>query len=188
MVSLLATIPSILFFGFGYTSCNESPHDVLNEFIKADQFKVHLIESGLKHLQSKNVNMMALTEKYRSDLNGFLLSYVDDLRKIKSESETLYGKHNYDDTLKQFQYRNDKDGNPDRIEVTYSIDVKVNLNYSFVQVPTEIYRNDVKILNEVKWSRDLDELFKSNLASNPTLQWQYIGKESGVMRTFPGAK
>ena len=187
--ALPAILVSILIIAnSSYTNCSNSPQNLLDKFIAAERFKVNIVESGLKHLQAKNVDMMELTEKYRTDLNKFLLSYVDDLRKIKAESEILYEKHNYDSTLKQFKYKNDKDGNPDKIEITYSKEVKVNLNYSFVQVPTEIYRNDVKILNEVKWSKNLDELFKSNLVSNPTLQWQYIGKESGVMRTFPGAK
>ena len=168
--------------------CNGESVSRIQEWKKTEQLKLDFIESRHKYLQTEDTDVMVLTQKFRSDLNGFLLSHVDNLREIKDVSEALYQAYEYDSTLRNFQYANDKDGNPDQIEVTYSKEIKVNLNYSFVQVPTEIYRNDIKVLNEAKWSQNLNALFRSNFKRNPTLQWQYIGKESGVMRTFPGSK
>lgn len=145
--------------------------------------------TGNSNFQNNRVvNTSALADTFRLNLKQFLLSYVDGLLEIKSNSESLYQNYEYNSNLEPFKYPNDKDCNPDSINIRFSRTLSINLNYSFVQVPTEIFRNDVKILNEVKWSQDLDVLFRDNFKNNPTLQWQYIGKESGAMRSFPGSK
>lgn len=136
----------------------------------------------------QTINVDRLTEEFTGGLRSFLTSYVGDLQDIRRIAQDSHSNYTYEPDITPFHYYNDKDGNPDSLEIIYSDQFSVNLNRSFVQVPTEIFRSSVQILNDIKWSTTLDEVFVSNYRRNPSLQWQYIGKETGVMRTFPGAK
>ena len=43
-----------------------------------------------------------------------------------------------------------------------------------------------EILNTIKWTQSLDEVFVNNWKEDPSLKWQYFGSETGVLRTYPG--
>ncbi|KAF4525353.1 hypothetical protein B566_EDAN007835 [Ephemera danica] len=47
------------------------------------------------------------------------------------------------------------------------------------------YTIDPQILNGLKWSAALEEVFKENLRLDPTLKWQYFGSQRGFMRVYP---
>ena len=161
----------------------------LDGMLQVEQFEqLHNTNQGKEIFHMKEINVGELSQKYGSDLREFLLSHIGELMEIKRTSQFLQQNYTYDPLLKPFYQFNDKDPNPDRLEIRYSTEFNVNTNNSFVQVPTEIFRNHTTILNEINWSRGLDEVFKQNYQRNPTLQWQYIGKETGVMRSYPGVK
>ncbi|GFQ67871.1 hypothetical protein TNCT_305321 [Trichonephila clavata] len=61
----------------------------------------------------------------------------------------------------------------------------VNFNRSSVHVPTNVYDQDPKVLNAIKWSEYLTLIFINNLAVDPSLNWQYFGSSTGFLRTFP---
>ncbi|GIZ02147.1 hypothetical protein CEXT_606521, partial [Caerostris extrusa] len=61
----------------------------------------------------------------------------------------------------------------------------VNFNRSSVHVPTNVYDEDPKVLNSIKWSEYLTLIFINNLAVDPSLNWQYFGSSTGFLRTFP---
>ncbi|GFT08022.1 hypothetical protein TNCV_2589451 [Trichonephila clavipes] len=61
----------------------------------------------------------------------------------------------------------------------------VNFNRSSVHVPTNVYDQDPKVLNAMKWSEYLTLIFINNLAVDPSLNWQYFGSSTGFLRTFP---
>ncbi|XP_052250046.1 voltage-dependent calcium channel subunit alpha-2/delta-2-like isoform X2 [Dreissena polymorpha] len=61
-------------------------------------------------------------------------------------------------------------------------------NMSSVHIPVEIYDGDVEILNGLKWTAALDEVFSRNVQNDPDILWQYFGSQSGFMRTLPAAK
>ena len=42
------------------------------------------------------------------------------------------------------------------------------------------------ILNTIKWTEALDEVFINNSKEDPGLKWQYFGSETGVFRSYPG--
>lgn len=42
------------------------------------------------------------------------------------------------------------------------------------------------ILNTIKWSEALDEVFINNSNEDPGFKWQYFGSETGVFRSYPG--
>ena len=44
------------------------------------------------------------------------------------------------------------------------------------------------VLDTIKWSEALDDIFKRNYFSDPALSFQYFGSSLGVMRSYPGEK
>ena len=125
---------------------------------------------------------------FDKNVHDLLVSYVDSLEKIKEESQKLQSAHKFSTDLRGYKYVYANDNNSVRIENVYSTDLAVNLNISFLQAPTEVYRNHIAILHDAKWSKPLNDIFLKNFEGNPTLQWQYLGTENGAFRSFPGSK
>ena len=44
----------------------------------------------------------------------------------------------------------------------------------------------MEILNGLKWTEELDKVFKENEEKDPGILWQYFGSQTGFMRTWPG--
>lgn len=84
-------------------------------------------------------------------------------------------------------------------------DMAVNTNHSAVHVPSNVYdRCNIffkfvlyfrltaayflakDVISGIIWSEKLDETFRDNYKSDPTLSWQYFGSSTGFMRQFPG--
>jgi voltage-dependent calcium channel alpha-2/delta-4 len=42
------------------------------------------------------------------------------------------------------------------------------------------------VLDVIKWSEALDDIFIQNYHSDPALSFQYFGSSLGVMRSYPG--
>ena len=53
-------------------------------------------------------------------------------------------------------------------------------------INVKILTVDPEILNALKWSHDLDEVFRENYESDKEILWQYFGSQTGFMRSFPG--
>ena len=53
-------------------------------------------------------------------------------------------------------------------------------------MPTNVYEKDSLILNDVKWSEQLDRVFQENFREDESLSWQYMCSETGPFRIFPG--
>lgn len=45
---------------------------------------------------------------------------------------------------------------------------------------------DPEILNALKWSHELDKVFRENYEEDKEILWQYFGSQTGFMRSFPG--
>jgi len=46
--------------------------------------------------------------------------------------------------------------------------------------------SDISILNTLEWTKNLDGIWIENKERDPELTWQYIGTQTGVLRSFPG--
>ena len=139
-------------------------------------------------LQDVDVNVSEVGRTFENQLRTLLLSYLDDLNAIKVKVRDSREKYVYDPDIEPFNYYNDKQDNPVRSEPLFSTDINVNLNQSFGQVPTDIFKNDKLLLNDFAWLRDLDPVFQSNYQKKPTLLWQYFATENGASKNFPGVK
>ncbi|EDO29938.1 predicted protein, partial [Nematostella vectensis] len=51
----------------------------------------------------------------------------------------------------------------------------VNMTYSTVHVPTDVYKGSKVILNSAKWTEGLDKYFRENMEKEPSLLWQLAG-------------
>ena len=43
-----------------------------------------------------------------------------------------------------------------------------------------------KILNSIKWMKNITHVAKKNLKRQPSLLWQFIGMTSGIFQVYPG--
>lgn len=59
----------------------------------------------------------------------------------------------------------------------------VYLNLSHIASVT-----DGPVLDAIKWSESLDDVFVQNYFSDPGLSFQYFGSSIGLMRSYPGEK
>ena len=137
------------------------------EFVKAHQNKIISIES---------VDIKTIVDKFSSNLEHILFTNVDSLNKIKEKAEDLECNYTVQLDMKSYEYINTKDDNIQHVVSTFHPKAEVNITHSFVQVPTNIYRADIGILNEAKWTKELNHVFIENRNSSPYLAWQYFGK------------
>ncbi|XP_063823520.1 voltage-dependent calcium channel subunit alpha-2/delta-3 isoform X3 [Ostrinia nubilalis] len=67
-------------------------------------------------------------------------------------------------------------------------DIPVNINFSSVHIPTNVYAWAPEVIKGIHWSEGLDTHFINNYQSDPTLSWQYFGSSTGFMRHYPALK
>ncbi|XP_045527355.1 voltage-dependent calcium channel subunit alpha-2/delta-3 isoform X3 [Pieris brassicae] len=66
--------------------------------------------------------------------------------------------------------------------------IPVNINFTSVHVPTNVYAWAPEVIKGIHWSEGLDTHFINNYQSDPTLSWQYFGSSTGFMRHYPAMK
>lgn len=62
---------------------------------------------------------------------------------------------------------------------------KVSFDESIIKISDEIPRNYKDTINTVVYTKELEEIFKSNAKNDQGLRWQYFGSSSGLMRLYP---
>uniref|UniRef100_A0A3B3V3U0 VWFA domain-containing protein n=1 Tax=Poecilia latipinna TaxID=48699 RepID=A0A3B3V3U0_9TELE len=102
----------------------------------------------------------------------------------------------------QFDYYNsmlintmDEDGNSVELGGEFPLEenehfnnLPVNTQQSTIQVPTNVYNKDPKLLNAIYNSEALNDVYINNFLRDPTLTWQYFGSSYGFFRIYPGIK
>lgn len=85
----------------------------------------------------------------------------------------------------EYEYKDAK--NHSQVPTSYSdhFGGEVNLNYSALHVPTTVYGRAPDVLHAIRWSEELDDTFKNNYRTDPSLSWQYFGSSTGFMRQYP---
>lgn len=64
---------------------------------------------------------------------------------------------------------------------------KVNFNQSTIQVPTNIFKQELSINMTAYWTQSLDTQFKENYEQENQLYWQYFCSSNGLFRQYPGS-
>lgn len=70
-------------------------------------------------------------------------------------------------------------------EDTHFYNIAVNTTHSSVHVPTNVYDRSPRVVEALRWSEALDNVFVQNYKSDPALSWQYFGSDTGIMRHYP---
>lgn len=61
----------------------------------------------------------------------------------------------------------------------------VNKSFSAVHIPIDIYEGGINILNDMKWSHEMDGVFLENSRKDPSVNWQYFASSGGWLRQWP---
>jgi len=126
------------------------------------------------------------SKNFQTNLGDFLNSIRKFLMRIREKANNLNAKHKYK-LFEKHAYNNEANMSlPVKTHSSFSLKTKVNFNKSFVQVPIEVYNQNVPLLNDIVWSEGLNNVFINNLKKIPGISWQYVGLTTGAWRMYPG--
>ncbi|XP_072290552.1 voltage-dependent calcium channel subunit alpha-2/delta-1-like [Eucyclogobius newberryi] len=120
------------------------------------------------------------------------------LEKLASAAEKFQMEHQWRDEFedKDIFYYNSKDNlDPNKTEERIRPDFKhdasfkrlTDYNYTAVHIPTDIYNGSTIVLNELNWTKHLEDVFRKNREDDPTLLWQVFGSATGLARYYPAS-
>eukprot|EP00794_Sanderia_malayensis_P007161 gene7161-7968_t len=140
-----------------------------------------------------DVNGTKVSTHFENSLSTLLESKINALMAIKDQVQTSVDSYVDDPNIKPFAYQDVHKIANDNVTLVlkpeFSTTKPVNTSYSFIQVPTNVYDKDPSVLNSVKWTKSLDDVFTKNYNDDRSLLWQYFGNaHNGVFRTYPGKR
>ena len=140
----------------------------------------------------KDLNGTEIMNSFRHSFENLLQLKAAALLRIKKAVEDAQKNYTYDAAL-TYKYRKVKYISTDNqtlvVYPKFSTTIKINISNSYVQVPTNVFEDAPSVLNSVKMTEKLDEVFGSNYEKDPSLLWQYYGDAAnGAFRSFPGKK
>ena len=145
-------------------------------------------ESQIGNSKRLVIDPKTLTRQFKEGLLTSLKPFSNNIKAIQRRAEQLYFAHqNIELEDKYFYHRRINFDLPVRTIISFSFQTKINLNESFMQVPTDLYDQNKLLVNQVIWSKPLDDLFKEQYNSDPQFSWQYVGFTTGATRQFPGS-
>ncbi|XP_017757436.1 PREDICTED: voltage-dependent calcium channel subunit alpha-2/delta-3 isoform X1 [Eufriesea mexicana] len=75
-----------------------------------------------------------------------------------------------------------------QIELTsdsHFYNIPVNTSFSSIHIPTNVYDMSPAVVEDIKKTEALDNIFRQNYESDPALSWQYFGSVTGMLRQYP---
>lgn len=146
------------------------------------------------------VDATKMLEDMRGDVQNMLNWKREAVIRIATEAEKLASNHTPDKHLR-FNYLNSRrlydpsteyprvNGTPLAMSLHPNFDiVKVNTHHSAIHVPVNVYDQGPEVVNDIKWSEGLTQVFRNNLAFDPNLSWQFFGSNTGFLRIWPAAR
>ncbi|XP_032406517.1 voltage-dependent calcium channel subunit alpha-2/delta-4-like isoform X2 [Xiphophorus hellerii] len=164
-----------------------------------------LLQKKLKDVESiikiTELNGDDLLRDYSEEIERMLGSKMKSVKRLAESAEDADLYHEYNSSLK-FDYYNsmlintmDEDGNYVELGGEFPLEenehfnnLPVNTQQSNIQVPTNVYNKDPKLLNAIYNSEALNDVYINNFLRDPTLTWQYFGSSYGFFRIYPGIK
>lgn len=139
--------------------------------------------------EKREINGSELLQSVADRWEEMLQLKMKAVEKIVDVLEESYRNYTYNPAIKleNVSFVNSKNFSKDNITVKYEelFLSEVNLNFSSIQVPTDIYEGDPEILNSILASDPVDEVFRQNAADDEELIWQYFGSAKGFYRSYP---
>ncbi|XP_013411926.1 voltage-dependent calcium channel subunit alpha-2/delta-1 [Lingula anatina] len=139
-------------------------------------------------VQWKAVNGEDLVEETANKLGLEVLGKkIEALKKSVKAAEEIAAISPKDDSLTIDNYKFNNAKTLDKSTLAYSpkFGKGINETISSVHIPVEIYYGDKDILNGLKWTEGLDDVWKQNAEDDPNLLWQYFGGQKGFLRSYP---
>uniref|UniRef100_A0A1W7RAW1 Voltage-dependent calcium channel subunit alpha-2/delta-3 n=1 Tax=Hadrurus spadix TaxID=141984 RepID=A0A1W7RAW1_9SCOR len=81
-----------------------------------------------------------------------------------------------------------EDYRPIELEHRRTFDWPVNITHSCVHVPTNVYDKAPTIVDGIRWSEEITDVFRNNMAVDHFLSWQYFCSSTGFLRIYPAMK
>ncbi|MEQ2304236.1 Voltage-dependent calcium channel subunit alpha-2/delta-4, partial [Ameca splendens] len=161
-----------------------------------------LLQKKLKDVESiiriVELNGADFLRDYSEEIERMLGSKMKSVKRLAESAEDADLYHEFNTSL-QFDYYNsmlintiDENGNYVELGGEFPLEenehfnnLPVNTLQSNIQVPTNVYNKDPKLLNAIYNSEALNDVYINNFQRDPTLTWQYFGSSFGFFRIYP---
>lgn len=152
-------------------------------------------DESTKESEVEEVNGTALILEMADQVAQMLGNKTAALKRAVKVAESAAARHNYSENIKESNLVNYYKSKDDAcisvckiLEYSEKFRQGINASVSSVHIPVEIYDKDPEILNALKWSHELDKVFRENYEEDKEILWQYFGSQTGFMRSFPASK
>ena len=152
---------------------------LLQEHVRYKEIELELNKIDYKTVTINSQNLADVFSQKVNELFQEKVKVVDKIKVSIEQAKSNDTSRGYIEATDYHNMRGDTVGDDVVYVDEFSDQFKVSLNYSFVQVPTNTYKEKQSVLRQVEWSKNLDKGFKENYKSSKDLQYQYYGDTSG---------
>ncbi|KAJ8373790.1 hypothetical protein SKAU_G00043700 [Synaphobranchus kaupii] len=183
---------------------DQMQHDLVSLAEKASGVKsfIQIFLDKSTYFTVEENDASQLVENAASNIEKLLGSRSKTLKELATHAEESQKVHQWRNEFADgdIVYYNAKDkqldpnateGIKNRIKPEFKEDPPfkrpISYNHTAVHIPTDIYDGSTNVLNELNWTRALEDVFKKNRENDPTLLWQVFGSATGLARYFPAS-
>ena len=143
-----------------------------------------------KDVVFRKINGAEVNKNFTSSIEQLFSKKQNLLQNLKKNVSDLKNAYKYNPNISYFDYPSSRsmkkmfyDKNKSFVQIVkeFPTDVPINQTKSFVHIPTNIYNSTKIILNAVRWTENLDKVFKDNQKIDNTVILQYYCDTSGEL-------
>ncbi|CAK9300418.1 unnamed protein product [Gordionus sp. m RMFG-2023] len=175
----------------------ENIYDISAKATALEKITKNFMDNGATVIKLDGLDVV---QTMANRIEVMLQSKVETVKRLVDTAEEAYKEHINDSNI-NISYYNAKEvldaNSVQNVEGKMTMifkpheqfdNIPINLTYSTIHVPTNVYNEDIEVLNNIAWSDKLNKVFFDNYNRDRTLIWQYFGSETGFFRMFPGIK
>ena len=138
----------------------------------------------------RKINGEEVSNSFTSGIEEVFTGKENLLQNLQKNVSDLKNAYEYNPDISYFDYPSSRsmkelfDGYNEsfvRIVKEFPTDVPINQTKSFVHIPTNVNDHSESILNTVKWTENLDKVFKDNQKIDNTVILQYYCDTTGKL-------
>ncbi|CAN9508167.1 unnamed protein product [Ophioblennius macclurei] len=160
---------------------------------------IEIYKKHKTHFSVETNNAKELVETATGKIERLLANRSSALRTLALEAEKLQREHQWkdhseDDKIVYYNAKDDLNQTenenryiPDDFHIDPDFNRPVSYNTTAVHIPTDIYEGSTIILNELNWTKSLEDVFRKNKEEDPSLLWQVFGSATGLARYYPAS-